>query len=647
MLLQMRKDLIAAENAGNMQQVEALLKKADTYFDTHNRLMFPDQRLIHDPHAREVQSRIFAMMTSYSTHRPLSELWPRGREIGDEADRLYRELQRALISRNPEQFDKILKDCDRFQQNPDKYLDGQTVETIDEVVNTLWDVGENQIINNWDVIDWSKDISEKLVQLKEFLGDMKSIPITKLKQFLDDLSLSIRNSVHLPSGVSLKITEKIAQIRQRFFPVDGLFVKWQTINYRFGDGSIGKVRLERWNEQTGLWDVSWKDKNGVIRIQKDISMEGYIPSVEAEKLIKDREKKSLDQKQKSGEDQKNQQKPEKKEEVSTWKARMTEIDPASFPRGELSRDAEKMFRNTPGLEPKYKIVIEWREFFVSSAFWARKTILWYTKVNWVYEPRWFYFSQSWGNWHCSQWVLLQGDSSYIISKGQGEFGLSYEKGTVVDSQLSKMFEDIPKDYSNNTNLLKIWKAQMWVTNVDKSWMENLRKRYKHEFQSTKLYQNADSFGDLDKWLSIGNVKQKISSIPIDPKFDMNFRWWFRKWPDMSHEHLGSVRTTVGETHWNGKSVEVIFAHAANNPDLVWIENIVFRDSPLNSHGIPTQQVDGGLLTAKPLDYWDQVPTSIENIADKYGKDYRDIRPYIQLNPLIVRFKQLQWYQKAA
>ena len=63
--------------------------------------------------------------------------------------------------------------------------------------------------------------------------------------------------------------------------------------------------------------MSWKDKNGVIRIQKDVSMEGYVPSVEAEKLIKDREKKSLDQKQKSGEDQKNQQKPEKKEEVST------------------------------------------------------------------------------------------------------------------------------------------------------------------------------------------------------------------------------------------------------------------------------------------------------------------------------------------
>jgi hypothetical protein len=110
---------------------------------------------------------------------------------------------------------------------------------------------------------------------------------------------------------------------------------------------------------------------------------------------------------------------------------------------------------------------------------------------------------------------------------------------------------------------------------------------------------------------------------------------------MHHQHLKHVKTTIGETNWNGKPIEVTFAHAADNPDLMWIENIVFRDSPLNSHGIPTQQVDGGLLTAKPLDYLDQVPISIENIADKYGKKYRDIRPYIQLNPLIVRFKQLQ------
>lgn len=283
MLLQMRKDLIAAENAGNLPEVEALLKRADTYFDTHNRLMFPDQRLIHDPHVREVQSRIFAIMTSYSVHRPLSELWPRGREIGDEADRLYREFQRALASKNPEQFDQIIKKCDRFQQNPDKYMDTKTIWEIDEVVDVIAD---NQRVHNPDMADWSKDVSEKLVQLKEFIVGSGSLPLTKLKQFLDDLGASLKNNVNIPSSVSMKITEKIAQIRQRFFPVDGLFVKWQTINYRFSDWSIWKVRLERWNEQTGLWDVSWKDTNGVIRIQKDVSMENYVPSREIKNIKK-------------------------------------------------------------------------------------------------------------------------------------------------------------------------------------------------------------------------------------------------------------------------------------------------------------------------------------------------------------------------
>ena len=32
--------------------------------------------------------------------------------------------------------------------------------------------------------------------------------------------------------------------------------------------------------------MSWKDKNGVIRIQKDVSMEGYVPSREIKNIKK-------------------------------------------------------------------------------------------------------------------------------------------------------------------------------------------------------------------------------------------------------------------------------------------------------------------------------------------------------------------------
>ncbi|MBP9780243.1 hypothetical protein KBD33_06550, partial [Candidatus Gracilibacteria bacterium] len=420
----------------------------------------------------------------------------------------------------------------------------------------------------------------------------------------------------------------------------------------FGDGSIGKVRLERWNEQTGLWDVSWKDKNGVIRIQKDISMEGYVPSVEAEKLIKDREKKSLDQKQKSGENQKNQQKLEKKEEVSTGKARMTEIDPASFPRGELSRDAQKLF-NVKGMpQPRYKIEIDGQEFFVSKRGVGGKNrdcILGYVKVGYQYEPRLFYFSQSGGNWHCAPGVDRATKSKDLrFSKGE-PLGLQYEKGTVVGRELDQIFSKLGEE-GIDVSIMSTWEEQFGQLDprddLHKRYFQKFKDKYQHEFQSTKLYQNAGSFADLDEGLSFEGVKQKISSIPIDPKFDMNFRGGFRKGPDMHHQHLKHVKTIIGETNWNGKPIEVTFAHAADNPDLMWIENIVFRDSPLNSHGIPTQQVDGGLLTAKPLEYWNQVPKKIKNEGIVYG-DYRDIRPYIQLNPLIVRFKQLQGYQKAA
>ena len=44
---------------------------------------------------------------------------------------------------------------------------------------------------------------------------------------------------------------------------------------------------------------------------------------------------------------------------------MTEIDPASFPRGELSRDAQKLFNAKGMLQPRYKIEIDGQEFFVS------------------------------------------------------------------------------------------------------------------------------------------------------------------------------------------------------------------------------------------------------------------------------------------
>lgn len=82
----------------------------------------------------------------------------------------------------------------------------------------------------------------------------------------------------------------------------------------------------------------------MIGLEKDVWMGRICTMGQGKKLIKNREKKSLDQKQKSGENQKNRKQERKKEEVSTWKARMTEIDPAqTFLVVKPRDDAQKLF----------------------------------------------------------------------------------------------------------------------------------------------------------------------------------------------------------------------------------------------------------------------------------------------------------------
>lgn len=90
---------------------------------------------------------------------------------------------------------------------------------------------------------------------------------------------------------------------------------------------------------------------------------------------------------------------------------------------------------------------------------------------------------------------------------------------------------------------------------------------------------------------------------------------------------------------------MVFAFAKSNPNLVWVENICFTHTKVNSYGIPTDAISAGILTAKPIDYTHQIPKSIHDgkkyyIPEVTDDSYTDIREYIQQNPLIVKFKEL-------
>lgn len=86
--------------------------------------------------------------------------------------------------------------------------------------------------------------------------------------------------------------------------------------------------------------------------------------------------------------------------------------------------------------------------------------------------------------------------------------------------------------------------------------------------------------------------------------------------------------------------------AEDNPFLVWVENICFANETINSYGIPACSISAGILTAKPVDYTDQIPNSIIYDSKRYYPpgvthySYTDIREYMQQNPLIVKFKEL-------
>ena len=69
-------------------------------------------------------------------------------------------------------------------------------------------------------------------------------------------------------------------------------------------------------------------------------------------------------------------------------------------------------------------------------------------------------------------------------------------------------------------------------------------------------------------------------------------------------------TVIGRTALNGEPIEVIFASAKDKPGLIWVEDIRFVNTKVNSHGIPERSINAGMLTAKPLEYTVQVPNSV-------------------------------------
>lgn len=278
-------------------------------------------------------------------------------------------------------------------------------------------------------------------------------------------------------------------------------------------------------------------------------------------------------------------------------------------------------------KPKHSVTIDWKDFLLTDKIdlW-RESVIAYTKVNWKYEPRLFYFSNSWWNWHSSPWVR------YDMGFSKWEWwNLWYEKWTVLSSKLSKNLENIPNK-NNKGELSELY--NLWFKDEVYQKKTNEVKRV----DITK-WEDNQSFAYLqNEQLSINETKELFSSIDMI-WLDMNFSK-IKKWESMNHKHLWTIDIDIAETKLNWKDVEIVFAKSKNNPDLVWVEDIRYKDVKVNSFWFSSEKIEGWLLTAKPIEYTSQLPKwfRYDNNLKQYGS-YTDIRELIQWNPLIKEYKK--------
>jgi len=327
------------------------------------------------------------------------------------------------------------------------------------------------------------------------------------------------------------------------------------------------------------------------------------------------------------------------------------VELADFQR--LASPEIKAFLRETNLSVQNKAILNGQEFLLSEKIYQgegkdkRKVMIWFVKRWDKYEPRFFYFSLSWWNWHCAPW-FDQKDGRF----SKGEFcDLSYEKGTVVDWKLQTMFSSMEQSLANSdvsTRFQKYFWGFSESSYQNESLLNPAQRQFKNENSVDKVWKNKDSTGQSITMFSYINKKETLAWInniirnaDVRP-FDLRL---FKKIgignERHTHTHLGDIELNRYQTSLNWKPVEITYANTTKEPWLVWVENIHFQTTRMNSFGLPEKSVNAWLLTTKPLEYADSVPDSIKSRSTIYWGEYVDIRQFIQDNPLIRKFKSVR------
>lgn len=284
----------------------------------------------------------------------------------------------------------------------------------------------------------------------------------------------------------------------------------------------------------------------------------------------------------------------------------------------------------------------------------REYIVWYTK-DW--QSRLFYRSSSEAERRSTPWLRTDGNfSKFEVGNS------SYETTTKIHALIGEEFDayvigqkhnPIYREYENSS-WERINKLSEWVPNpIDFSaWKWHKDVLYNGQAMNKEVsidlmfpsHKNAVNFY---RGRSLEAVKGDYSELKIQWLDLQSMKIEKDKSYGFNHDHLWEIGVDVVKMKRGWRDVDVHFAHAKNdNPDQVFITNVVYADAKINSFWMYDRQINAWPLVAKPIDYavsqaW-QVP--VDANYKMYGGTYMDIRDLYQENPLIKSYKQhmLAW-----
>ena len=420
-------------------------------------------------------------------------------------------------------------------------------------------------------------------------------------------------------------------------------------------------------ESFDRWDILADEYRKATKSYKQVQQRKKKEDAER-KAKEEQERKDQERKQQEKErEQRRKQREEQENNRYTEKIKLTENINVDYKSWNMSYEVKEYLDNPNTCKPFFETNIDWQQIFLTapqklfnSGFSGYNGYVWFIRVNWQYEIRYFIKSWSEGLWRCCPWYCWKNVSKLdefnnaspetkkqlIENWFNYTWNFSYERSTMVDFRLWQTLESLYFEIRGEWWELSNKRSNYYPNDYDyvnisaNSKDINKRKRF------IDMSKEIDVTDDFSKkfWKKMGEctwdeVKNiyKNETLWIDLNSFTREKGKTYRYYHEQFESMINVEVYTAKMWW--KDVEIFFSHTENEPDLVWIDNIQYKNQRINSYWVASNQINAWWLTKKPMDYREQCPKWYDWKIYWYDK-YMDIRALYQENPLIKKYKEL-------